>query len=140
MRTLATSDKRKWRIMATLAAGTFMAPLDSSVVNIVLPQIAGYFQSDLAATEWVIMSYLLVISSLLLIYGRLGDMYGHKTIYVTGFIIFTLSSALCGFSPSLLFLITARVLQALGAGMMMAISPAIIMPPFLPTKEAGHWA
>ncbi|OPY59023.1 MAG: Multidrug resistance protein stp [Pelotomaculum sp. PtaU1.Bin035] len=123
--------------MATLAVGTFMAPLDSSVVNIVLPQISRYFQSDLASVEWVIMSYLLVISSLLLIYGRLGDMYGHKEVYVTGFIIFTLASVLCGVAQSLPALIAFRVVQALGAGMMMAIGPAIIAATF-PPGERGR--
>lgn len=134
---LADSKNYKWWVLATLAVGTFMAPLDSSVVNIVLPQIAGYFQSDLASVEWVIMSYLLIISSLLLIYGRLGDMVGHKTVYVAGFVVFTLASALCGAAPSLLALIIFRVLQALGAGMMMAIGPAIIAATF-PPNERGR--
>ncbi len=131
----ADTDKYKWRVLATLAVGTFMAPLDGSVVNIVLPQISGYFHSDLASVEWVIMSYLVVISSLLLIYGRLGDMIGHKTVYVTGFVVFTLASALCGAAPTLLALIAFRVLQALGAGMMMAIGPAIIAATFPPNER-----
>jgi len=134
---LADSKNYKWWVLATLAVGTFMAPLDSSVVNIVLPQIAGYFQADLASVEWVIMAYLLFISSLLLIYGRLGDMIGHKTVYVTGFVIFTLASVLCGAAQSLLALILFRVLQALGAGMMMAIGPAIIAATF-PPNERGR--
>lgn len=131
------TDKYKWWVLATLAVGTFMGPLDSSVVNIVLPQISTYFHSDMASVEWVIMSYLVVISSLLLIYGRLGDMVGHKTIYITGFIIFTLASALCGAAPTLPALIAFRVLQALGAGMMMAIGPAIIAAVF-PPHERGR--
>ncbi|MDF9409706.1 DHA2 family efflux MFS transporter permease subunit [Pelotomaculum isophthalicicum JI] len=131
------SNNHRWWVMAALAVGTFMAPLDGSVVNIVLPQIAGYFQSDLASVEWVIMSYLLVISSLLLIYGRLGDMYGHKTVYVTGFIIFTLASVLCATAQNLAVLIAFRVVQALGAGMMMAIGPAIIAATF-PPGERGR--
>lgn len=93
---MADAGSYRWRALATVAVGTFMGPLDSSVVNIVLPQISGYFNSSLASVEWVIMSCLAVISSLLLIYGRLGDMLGHKTVCVTGFAVFTLASALCG--------------------------------------------
>lgn len=63
---ITDSKNYKWWVLGSVAIGTFMAPLDSSVVNIVLPQIAGYFKADMASIEWVIMSYLLVISSLLL--------------------------------------------------------------------------
>lgn len=113
-------------ILVAVAVGTFMSALDSSVVNIALPSISSYFDAPLYIIEWVVMSYLLVISSLLLTYGRLGDMYGHKNIYIAGFIVFTAGSLLCGLAPTITLLIIFRAVQALGAGMLMSMGPAIV--------------
>lgn len=130
-----SKSKRKLAITA-VALGTFMSALDSSVVNIALPNISSHFNTNLSTIEWVVMSYLLIISSLLLTYGRMGDMYGHKKVYVRGFIIFTLGSFLCGISPSIIILIISRIIQAIGAGMLMSMSSAIITS-ITPPKERG---
>ena len=122
----AIDGKSAKLILLAVAVGTFMAALDSSVVNIALPSISSHFKAPLYIIEWVVMSYLLVISSLLLTYGRLGDMYGHKRIYITGFIIFTIGSLLCGIAPTIAVLIAFRAVQALGAGMIMSMGPAIV--------------
>jgi EmrB/QacA subfamily drug resistance transporter len=130
-------SKSQWiKMMITVGIGSFMSTLDSSVVNIALPRIGNYFKASLSLIEWVVMAYLLVISSLLLTYGRLGDMYGHKQIYVTGFLIFTVGSILCGLAPTIVLLIIARVFQAIGAGMLMAMGPAIITD-VTPDRERG---
>ena len=129
--------KRKRAILLAVAIGTFMSALDSSVVNMVLPNIRAYFQTSLSAIEWTVISYLLVISSLLLTYGRLGDLYGHKKIYLLGFIIFTAGSFLCALSPSVLVLIIFRGFQAVGAGMLMAMGPAIVTDA-VPPQERGR--
>jgi len=118
--------KQRRMIIFAVAVGTFMSALDSSVVNIALPNISSFFKAPLFIIEWVVMSYLLVISSLLLTYGRLGDMYGHKKIYIVGFAIFTIGSALCALSHAIIMLIIFRAVQALGAGMLMAMGPAIV--------------
>ena len=122
------ADKLKLNtgIIAIVCLGTFMSALDSSIVNISLPSISNYFNIDLAAVEWVVLSYLIVISSLLLTYGRLGDIFGHKIIYLIGFVIFTIGSILCALSPEIIFLILSRAVQAVGAGMLMSMGPAII--------------
>jgi EmrB/QacA subfamily drug resistance transporter len=120
------SSGRRMQIMMTVAIGTFMATLDSSVVNIALPSIRIHFNASLSLVEWVIMAYLLVISSLLLIFGKLGDLYGHKCIYVSGFAVFTAGSVLCALAPTVTFLIIFRALQAIGAGMLMSMGPAIV--------------
>lgn len=130
------SDARWKKIIFTVGIGSFMATLDSSVVNISLPQISTYFHASMSVIEWVVMAYLLVISSLLLTYGRFGDMYGHKKIYMNGFIIFTAGSVLCGLSPNISILITARIIQAVGAGMLMSMGPAIITD-VTPSKNRG---
>lgn len=126
----------KWHALAAVAVGSFMAPLNGSIINIALPSITSYFSVNLVTAEWVIMSYLLVISGLLLTYGRLGDMIGHKPVYVGGFAVFTVGATLCGLAPSIEMLIASRVLQGLGGGMMFAIGPAIITSAF-PPQERG---
>lgn len=129
---------RRLQIISAVALGTFMGPLDASVVNIALPNISTYFSASLSTVEWVIMAYLLIISSLLLTYGRLGDMYGHKRIYVLGFIVFTIGSIFCGSAPSIILLIISRAFQAVGAGMLMAIGPAIVTD-VAPPEERGKF-
>ena len=118
--------KKKLQIIFIVAIGTFMSALDSSIVNISLPNISNYFNVNITTVEWVVLSYLLIISSLLLTYGRMGDLYGHKRIFNIGIVIFTFGSILCALSPSIIFLIIFRGIQATGAGMLMAMGPAII--------------
>lgn len=120
----------------TVFIGTFMAPLDSSIVNIALPSLSKHFSVGITTVEWVTMAYLLTTSSLLLSAGRLGDMKGHKRVYVAGFIIFTAASALCGYAGSITQLIIFRALQALGGTCMLANGPAILTSAF-PPQERG---
>ena len=121
------TQKNKMRAtVLTVALGTFMSALDTSVVNVALPVIQTYFGVTLSAVEWVVIAYLMVISSLLLTFGRISDLYGHKKIYMTGFAVFTVGSLLCGLSGTIYMLIICRVLQAFGAGMMFSTGPAII--------------
>jgi EmrB/QacA subfamily drug resistance transporter len=112
-----------------------MSALDTSVVNAVLPVINKSFGSEIATVEWVVTIYLLIVSGLLLSFGHLGDMRGHKPIFLTGFAIFILSSAFCGWAPSLELLITFRGFQALGAAMLAANSPAILTMNFPPSQR-----
>lgn len=114
------------QIIMVVSIGTFMGALDSSIVNISLPNISSYFNISLITVEWIVLSYLIVISSLLLMFGRLGDLYGHKNVYVIGFAIFTVGSLLCALSPNIILLIIFRAFQAIGAGMLMSMGPAII--------------
>jgi EmrB/QacA subfamily drug resistance transporter len=112
-----------------------MSALDASVVNIILPVLRTYFQSDVASVEWVVVIYLLVVSSLLLTFGRLGDLRGHKGMYAGGFLIFVAASAVCGLAPTVTILVAARTVQAIGAGMLFANSPAILTHSFPPQQR-----
>ncbi len=128
----------KWAVFAILAIGIFMATLDTSIVNISLPTIARYFGVPLnGAIEWVIIAYLVVIAGVLLTTGRLADMIGRKPSWITGLIIFTTGSAICGASVSLGMLIAARALQGLGGAFIMAVSPAMLTNAF-PANERGR--
>ncbi len=128
---------QKWWILFSIGIGSFMSALDGSVVNIALPVIGVTFKTSVANLEWVVTIYLLVISSALLSFGRLGDLRGHKTIYLAGFIIFVFSSAMCGLTPSVPVLIAFRALQALGGAMLSSNSPAILTKSF-PASQRGQ--
>ena len=130
-------SRRKWLVLLAIGTGTFMSALDGSVVNTILPVVARDFHTDVATIEWVVTIYLLVVSSLLLSFGRLGDLHGHKPIYLLGFTIFIASSAVCGLAQSPLMLIGSRAVQALGGAMLFANSPAILTKSF-PADERGR--
>lgn len=119
-----------WRALCVAISGTFMATLDSGIVNTALPTISHGFEATLPEVQWIVAAYFLVISCLLPLFGRMGDMYGRRRMYVLGFLVFTLASMLCGAAPALWSLIAARVGQGVGAAMLMANGPAIIMAAF----------
>jgi len=129
--------QKKWWVLLAVASGTFMATLDTSVINISLPRLNDYFTTDLTHTKWVVLIYLLFITSLLLPFGRISDQYGRKKIFSCGFLVFTIGSFLCGISQTLFFLIFSRIIQALGASMLMANGPAVITGTF-PAQERGR--
>ena len=114
-----------------------MTALDTSVVNTVLPVIGKTYQTQIASVEWVVTIYLLGLSALLLGFGRLGDLRGHKIIYLLGFGVFVGSSMLCGMAPDVLTLVVFRGLQAIGAAMLAANSPAILTKSF-PSSQRGQ--
>ncbi|HEX3468316.1 MAG TPA: MFS transporter [Candidatus Elarobacter sp.] len=121
-----------WFVVATVCIGAFMGQLDASIVTVALPTLQRSFGADIAAVEWVALSYLIVLVSLVAPIGRLADMAGRKMLYLIGFAVFVAGSALCALSPSLLVLDAARVSQAVGAAMLQANSVALIahaMPP-----------
>jgi EmrB/QacA subfamily drug resistance transporter len=126
---------RQWWILVAVGVGTFMSALDSSVVNTVLPVINRSLHSNVSTIEWVVVIYMLVVSGLLLSFGRLGDLRGHKRLYVSGFAVFILASALCGLAPGAGALIGFRVLQGVGAAMLFANSPAILTRNFPSTRR-----
>ena len=126
----------KWRVMLVVSIGVFMSTLDSSIISVSLPTLTDYFNTDIPTIEWVILSYLLAITTLLLTFGRLSDMYGRKTIFSSGILIFTIGSGLCSISQSVNQLIAFRVMQGIGAAMIMANGPAIITDVF-PFAERG---
>ena len=122
--------ERKWLILTSVSLGSLMATLDGSIVNIALPAIQTDFRVDLTTIEWVVVAYLLVVGSLLLPFGRLGEVLTFKRVYLTGFAIFTLASVCCGMSPNTAALVAFRVVQGIGAAMLMAMGPAIVAHTF----------
>ena len=133
----------KWLILAAVMLGAFMGPVDASIVNTVLPNITSYFKTDISIAQWVPTVYLLTVSCLILLYGRLGDMVGYKRVFLGGLAFFVVASILCGTSQSIWMLIAFRGVQGLAAGMLMAVGYAIItaaFPPFERGRAMGIYA
>lgn len=128
---------RKWWVLVAIGAGSFMATLDGSIVNTILPVVREAFGSDVAGIEWVLTVYLLVLSGLMLTFGRLGDLRGHKPVYAWGFGVFIISSALCGLAWSITSLIVFRAMQAVGGAMLASNAPAIVTGNF-PAEQRGR--
>lgn len=134
MTTVSTS--RGGLILFSIAFATFMVNADSYIVNISLPTIAGYFKSDTEAVSWVVMSYQLTVTALLLVFGTLGDRLGIRRLFLGGYLVFTFSSLLCGLSPTLGVLVASRALQGVGASVLYALTPAMV-PRYLPPEQRG---
>jgi EmrB/QacA subfamily drug resistance transporter len=124
-----------WWVLAAVGVGTFMSALDGSVVSVAIPVMSKVLHSSVASIEWVVVIYLLVVSGTLLMFGRLGDLRGYKKTYLLGFAVFVTGSALCGFAPDERVLIAMRGFQALGAAMVFACSPAILIGAFPPQRR-----
>ncbi|MDQ3029299.1 MAG: MFS transporter, partial [Actinomycetota bacterium] len=132
----------RWVILAT-ALGSGMAFLDSTVVNVALPAIDRELDAGFSGLQWTLDGYLLTLSSLLLLGGSLGDLYGRRRIFVLGLAGFTLASLACGLAPTTGALIVARALQGTGAALMVPGSLAIISAVFHPddrAKAIGAWS
>ena len=116
-----------WLAVAAVCIGAFMGQLDASIVTVALPTLQRTFHASVGAVTWVGLSYLLVLIATVTAVGRFADMWGRKLLYVYGFGVFIVGSALCGLSPSLGALIGFRALQAVGAALLQANSVAIIV-------------
>lgn len=113
-----------------------MDGLDGSIVNVALPVIAEAFGTDTGTVSWVAVSYMLMVAGTVLIFGRIASLGHIKKIFIIGFALFTTASVLCGFAPSLGVMITARILQGIGASMLVACTP-IICVKHLPKEILG---
>lgn len=123
-------------ILFSIAFATFMVNADSYIVNISLPAISGYFKASAEAVSWVVMSYQLTVTALLLLFGTLGDRIGIKRLFMLGYGLFTLSSLFCAISPGLGWLVASRAIQGVGASVLYALTPAMV-PRYLPPEQRG---
>ena len=131
----SSSGPQNWLIFLMVAIGIFMATLDGSIVNIALPSIMVDFGVQLATVQWVVMIYLLTVTSLLLSFGRLSDIQGRRIVYSSGLFLFSIGSLFCGLAPTAHWLIVSRFFQGLGAAMTMACTPALIVDTFPEAKR-----
>src|SRR5665213_3387475 len=127
---------RKWRALIVVCVGVFMLLLDITVVNVALPDIQRELHASFTDLEWVVDAYALMLASVMLNAGTLGDLLGRKRVFVTGVALFTAASAACGAATSPLFLNLARGAQGIGGAIMFAVSLAILSQEFH-GKERG---
>ncbi|MDD5189155.1 MAG: MFS transporter, partial [Methanoregula sp.] len=113
-------------IVIVISLGSFMAGLDATIVNIALPTISRFFAITTVEASWVLNAYLIVMVSLLLAASRIGDMKGYRNIYIFGFAIFTIGSAICGLAPDVGILIGSRMLQAVGGAIISALGAVMV--------------
>ncbi|OOM10674.1 MFS transporter [Clostridium saccharobutylicum] len=130
------NDRSRWSILIIVLMFTVMSALDGSIVNVALPKMAVALNVSTSSIQLVATSYLIVIAGTVLIFGRLGDMFGKSKMFTFGLGLFTLGSLLCGITSSFTVLILARVVQAIGAAGTMANNQGIITETF-PKNERG---
>src|SRR3984957_2552947 len=126
---------RRWWSLVAVSLATFMTYLDNNVTNVAIPTIQRSLHLSLAGLEWVVSSYILVFAGLLLAGGRLADLFGRKRLFVIGLVVFTLSSLGAGLAGSGGVLIAARLVQGLGAALLVPTTLAIIVATFDNLKE-----
>jgi len=126
----------RWWVLANVMIGTFMAVLDATIVNVALPKIMAAFGVDVSKIEWIITAYLLVFGVVLPTSGWIADRFGYKRTYFLALFLFTFGSFLCGLSWNENVLIFFRVIQGLGAGMLMPVGLAIVTREF-PIRQRG---
>ncbi|WP_326660951.1 DHA2 family efflux MFS transporter permease subunit [Streptomyces sp. NBC_00385] len=125
-----------WAVLVTLSLGFFMTLLDLTIVNIAIPEMIDGLGASLDQTLWVVSGYALVLAVLLITAGRLGDLLGPRNVFAAGLVIFTLASVACGTAPDATLLIAARVVQGLGAALLVPQTMALIVSVF-PAQRRG---
>jgi len=125
----------RWRL-ASLSLPVLLASLGTSIANVALPNLAEAFNATFQEAQWIVLAYLLAVTTLIVSVGRLGDITGRRRLLLAGIFLFTLASGLCGIAPTLWLLIVARALQGLGAAVMMALTMAFVGETF-PKAKTG---
>ena len=133
----------KWWVLANVMIGTFMAVLDATIVDVALPKIMSTFGIDIDSAKWVATAYLLVLAVMLPTSGWIADKFGYKKTYIYALALFTFGSLLCSLSWNETALVFFRVIQGMGAGLLMPVGMAIVTREFPPEKRGvalGFWS
>lgn len=120
------SSRKEWALIVSLLLGAILVPINSTMIAVALSSISHTYNESIASITWVVTVYLIVMAVTQPIAGKLGDMYGNKTMYLWGVGLFLIASLGCALSPSLLLLIVFRALQAVGGALLTPNSIAII--------------
>ena len=129
------AERARWWALTAVSLATLMTYLDNNIVNVALPTIERSLHVGTSGLEWIVSSYLLVLGGLLLVGGRIADVYGRRRMFLAGLAIFTLASLTAGLAGSSSVLIAARAVQGLGGALLMPTALAIIAATFTSAKE-----
>jgi len=132
------SRRRRLGILAVCCSAVFMVGLDNTVVNVAVPSIGRQLNASVAGQQWTIAAYTIVLASLMLLAGALGDRIGRRTVFQAGLATFTLGSWLCSLAPSLGWLVAFRVLQGVGGSMLNPVAMSIIACTFTDRAERAR--
>ena len=132
------SSRRRWATLTGVALASFMTFLDNNVVNVALPSIQRDLGLTISGLEWIVSSYILVFSGLMLVGGRLADVYGRRRVFLIGLVVFTGASLLAGIATSPAMLVGSRVVQGVGAALTMPATLAIISATFPDERERNR--
>lgn len=132
------SPAQRWLALYVLCCGVLMIVLDTTIVNVALPSIRADLGFSETALVWVVNAYLLTFGGCLLLGGRLGDLYGHRRLFLAGLVLFTLASVACGLSLSREVLVTARAVQGVGGAVVTAVALSLIMDLFPDEAERAR--
>src|ERR671917_1835501 len=147
----SSAERNPWLILLVLCGAIFMLLLDTTIVNVAQQKIKEGLNADLSQIQWILDSYILAFAVLMLSFGRIGDIFGRKQMFITGMAVFIAASGLCGISgwvagifgiPGATALIVARVLQGMGGALMMPQTLSLITVAFPPQKRGaamGVW-
>ena len=131
-------------VLVLVCIAQFMVILDATIVNVALPSIQADLEMSSTDLQWIVNAYALVFGGFLLLGGRAGDLIGRKRVFLTGVVVFTVGSLICGLAPSSEFLIVARGLQGFGAALVSPAALSIVTTTFAEgaerTKAMGVWA
>src|SRR5215831_22408 len=130
--------RRRWWSLVAVSLATFMTYLDNNVINVAIPTIQRSLHLSIASLEWVVSSYILVFAGLMLAGGRLADLYGRRRLFLIGLSVFTLASLAAGLAGSGSVLIGARLLQGLGAAILVPTTLAVIVATFDDAAERAR--
>ncbi|HXP98896.1 MAG TPA: MFS transporter, partial [Solirubrobacteraceae bacterium] len=123
-------ERRRWIALAVLCLGQLMMVLDATIVNVALPSIQRELHFSQGNLTWVINGYLVTFGGFLLLAGRMGDLVGRKKVFLTGLVMFTAASVLCGFAQDQTMLIVSRIIQGVGGAVASSVILAIIVTEF----------
>src|SRR5690348_13676836 len=127
---VTTKDRARWLALVVLCLGSFMIVLDTTIVNVALPSIRAELGFSETSLAWVVNAYMLFFGGFLLLGGRLGDLFGHRRLFLIGIGLFTIASAVAGLSTSQTSLVIARAAQGLGGAITEAAALSLIMTLF----------
>jgi EmrB/QacA subfamily drug resistance transporter len=133
--TSGIDHRKRWLALIVLCLGDLMIVLDTTIVNVALPSIRADLGFSQTSLVWVVNAYMLTFGGFLLLGGRLGDLFGHRRLFLSGIVLFTLASLACGLSDSQGLLVGARAVQGLGGAVVSAVAMALIMNLFTEPAE-----
>jgi MFS family permease len=136
--TNASSLSQRSLVLAIVTLAQAMVVIDFTIIQVALPSIGKEFGVPVNGLEWLVTAYGLTLAGFLMLSGRVGDIYGHKKLFITGVLLFSLASLIGGLAPSEIVLILARVAQGLGAAMASAIGLSILAATFREGKERNR--